>query len=805
MIIASLCALFIVEAMQAIPGNRYFTGTVEFGTLINFYFGPTAHILGQFGLYGALQTMAIGSLIQSSQTMDNLFIDMFGETCGVSLSVNNVTNKAFEWYCVSDHGVTLSPFGNEYMLFTAGYLGAFLIIFPMCIYPLEDIVWIQTLTFAVTMIVFVEWIVVSGIEGLHTAYVPTLGQSSGYAGLVGVVMLNYAFVQTIPAWVNVRRPDVNINQSVWISSGCGFATYIVTGVIPAMAYQIPDGSNLIQVMQSSGGVVTKVFGYLFSTMVLMMSVPVFFVVCKSNLEQNFKMNKFVSVGLSYVVPWALTIPFATGTYLSDINVWGSLIFVSMANFIIPLGIYFKAVSFRTSYNERRYLTKKQRDLLKVIHGKGYGPPALSAPGSGGFLVSDATHAASPDFSHTRDLSIPVLLLHEPEQEAGVVLVGPSMRVSPEASPLSSRNSMLSPVEQQGGSGSWGMLSVPGNSATTFSTDGIPSSPRRVVISVDPSPMSLATTSGARLPSELFDLDVQQESYLLEDVPDPEAEDGNESDDQGAWFRHLFGAGSNHPHDSEHPEYSIPPRQNSRSANDTEHPEFSAPPRPYSRSDTLAPQTPTANELMFPPFGPRRPTSSSYDKLAPPHHVSLLGEGSRLSPNSILQIPRVVTSPFASPLVSPTLSPAAEGGGMFLSPRSPSADGGSFLSSGGLPSTMKRRNSRRLSEGVVVPAREYSAISDSGDGEENESGLHRVPKRYMTISSQVAEETYARAAMHLAETSGKAKHSQRKFKPINLTFRSIPKSFPIAPRTLAMICLVVSCGTALTNIVYTIMT
>ncbi|KAJ3074248.1 AAA ATPase midasin [Podochytrium sp. JEL0797] len=368
MIISSLCALFIVEAMQAIPGNRYFQGTVEFGTLINFYFGPTAHILGQMGLYGAFQAIAVASIIQSSQTMDNLFIDVFKQTCGVSLGITNATSTVMEWYCVREHGTSISPFGDQFMLFTGGYLAVAALIVPMFIFPLAEIVWVQTVTFVLTIAIFFEWIVVACMTGFTAGHVPIVGDASGYAGLVGVVMLNYAFVQTIPAWVNVRRPDVNIQESIWVSTGCGLTTYLLTGLLPALAYNFPANSNLISVMTLSGGTLSKVFGYLFSLLVLMMSVPVLLVVTRSNLDQNFKMPRGTSIGLSYVVPWILAIPFLTGNFLLSINVWGSLIFVTAANFVVPLVIYLKAVWFRKAYNQRRYLTKKQRDLLKIIHG-----------------------------------------------------------------------------------------------------------------------------------------------------------------------------------------------------------------------------------------------------------------------------------------------------------------------------------------------------------------------------------------------------------------------------------------------------
>ncbi|KAJ3030566.1 UNVERIFIED_CONTAM: hypothetical protein HDU68_008583 [Siphonaria sp. JEL0065] len=121
-------------------------------------------------------------------------------------------------------------------------------------------------------------------------------------------------------------------------------------------------------MVLQGGTASKVFGYLFSMMVLMMSIPVLLVVTKSNLDQNFNMHRSISISFTYVIPWILAIPFLTGNYLLSINVWGSLIFVTSANFVVPLVIYLKAVWFRKAYNQRRYLTKKQRDLLKIIHG-----------------------------------------------------------------------------------------------------------------------------------------------------------------------------------------------------------------------------------------------------------------------------------------------------------------------------------------------------------------------------------------------------------------------------------------------------
>ncbi|KAI9331591.1 hypothetical protein BDR26DRAFT_899262 [Obelidium mucronatum] len=495
MIISSLCALFIVEAMQAIPGNRFFTGTVEFGTLINFYFGSTAHIFGQIGLYGALQTMAIASLIQSSQTMDHLFVDVFGKTCGVSLGTSYLTAARIDWICVEDHGSSLSPFGDQYMLLTGGYLAAAVIIVPQCIYPLEDIVWVQT-----SIIVFIEWIVVSGISGLHLEYVPVFGDASGYGGLVGAVMLNFA------------------NQC-WIASSCGLGTYILIGLVPALAFPIPNGLNLIAVMQAGDATVSKVFGYMFSV---------------------------TGSDDAYVIPWVLTIPFATGIYLMEINIWGALIFVSTANFIVPLVIYLKALLFRKAYNERRFLTKKQRELLKVIHGKGHlhHEPVVSlqpSPDLEPHRTGSFSFQPSPVIEGN---VVPTFALQEPDQDIAIPVTIGLLVSSPVMEPTSMKmdySPSMEPVQVSG------FLSVP-----------VHNPDRRGSGSPIPSPLP-SSSPNIHLPAELLDLDLEVEAYLLDNVPDPDVEEEFTTeksvydDADGSWFRHMFG-NEKHPYEDENDDY-----------------------------------------------------------------------------------------------------------------------------------------------------------------------------------------------------------------------------------------------------------
>jgi hypothetical protein len=124
-IISGFSMLFLIQSMQSIPGNTHFQGHIEYSTLINFYFGPTAHVFGQIILYGALQSNAIQSIILITQTIDTVLIDIFGRNCGIALF-------SMDWVCVTTYAHdSASPFGSTMMLFSFGYLCTLALSLPL--------------------------------------------------------------------------------------------------------------------------------------------------------------------------------------------------------------------------------------------------------------------------------------------------------------------------------------------------------------------------------------------------------------------------------------------------------------------------------------------------------------------------------------------------------------------------------------------------------------------------------------------------------------------------------------------------
>ncbi|KAK5665698.1 hypothetical protein BDV3_006745 [Batrachochytrium dendrobatidis] len=363
--ISAFSALFIIEAMQAIPGNLHFQGSVEYATLINFYSGPWQHIVGQVFLYGALQSNAIQNIVLASQASDQLLVAIFGKSCGLAID-KAVTG----WVCVSTSGDLPSPFGYTFMLFTLGFLIVMVMVIPFGVMNIDDNMGIQVGAFIVSIAILIQWCSSSIAIGLDAQKMPILASPSwSYGQVTGTVMLNLAITTIIPSWINLKRKDVNVQKVVWLSLSFVTGVFITFGVFLALGFNIGPSNNILPVLSSMGPpvILSKITVFLFAYVMLIPSIPVNLIISKGNLFQNKITSEGIATVLAYIVPWIVAIPLQTGVSLLSFQSWTSLIFVSVSNFIVPMMIYLKCHEFRRGYNRDRILTPKQRDLLKSIH------------------------------------------------------------------------------------------------------------------------------------------------------------------------------------------------------------------------------------------------------------------------------------------------------------------------------------------------------------------------------------------------------------------------------------------------------
>ncbi|KAJ3221762.1 hypothetical protein HK099_003152 [Clydaea vesicula] len=362
-ILATLSSLFVVEAMQ---------GTVEFGTLVNFYFGKKSHLAAQFCLYWAVQSNAIQSIMLTAQAFDNFFIDVAGTTCGLA------TSEPF-FRCVVSKGVDSSPFGEMWMLITFGFIAVLVLTLPLLFIDMGENILIQVGTLLISLMIVFQWIICAIIyifgDSVNSppheiTHIPAIG--SGVENITGTIMLSLAYTFVVPSWINLKKRDVNIQTTIWTSSIAATTLYLILGIIPALAFPtsflLEGNGNILPVLSHYGlpQSLTKISIFGFSIIMLLPSIPVSLIVSGDNLAQNDVFSKRVSSFIAYVLPWILTC-LLKGSQLQFIQNWSSILFVSTANFIVPTLIYIKCHTFRKEYNKNRFLSKKQKSLLKKIH------------------------------------------------------------------------------------------------------------------------------------------------------------------------------------------------------------------------------------------------------------------------------------------------------------------------------------------------------------------------------------------------------------------------------------------------------
>lgn len=383
-LLSSLASTFMCEAMACIPGNEHFQGRVEFATLVNFFFGTKGLVLSQIFINAALQCANAAAIIECSQVADTTIIAIFKKSCGLEIYPD-----AFSWKCIHHASNSDSPFPTgHYYLFTIGFLIMMVLVIPMGMLNLDDNIIVQILADIFLVVVTIDFLVTFFIHGLDTSRVPTIGPNQTI--VLGQIMANYGFVTTVPSWCSEKKRNVSVNWSIWSASIIATIVFLLLGYFGALSYHFPRDGDILSVINSSpqSNAFDKALVYLFPLMVLATTIPVFSIIVRYNLLQNKVFPKGVSNFIAVVLPWIAVIPFLTGSGLNAIINWGTLIFSSVANFIIPFLVYFKAASFRDRASV--VLNSKQHEILlqlglkdnfNINNDEIQGPPFQALPPS----------------------------------------------------------------------------------------------------------------------------------------------------------------------------------------------------------------------------------------------------------------------------------------------------------------------------------------------------------------------------------------------------------------------------------------
>jgi len=303
----------------------------------------------------SLQCANVAAIIECSQVADSAVIAVFHKTCGMRLY------PSFGVECVSTEATSDSPFSaNSYYLFTIGFILMMIVVIPLGLLNLDDNIYIQIMANVFLFLITVDFMITFIRHGLDFSSVPFY-KGSGQAPVLGVIMANFAFATTVPSWCGEKKKEVSVNKSLWLSTTLSSLVFFLLGYFGALSFKFPADGDVLSVINGShfANRLTRLLVYVFPVMILATTIPVFSIIVRYNLLQS-GVHKIWANLLAVALPWVVAIPLLTGDGLNDVLNWGTLLFSSIPNFIIPFVVYIKAKSFNRKHCE---LNEHQKQIL----------------------------------------------------------------------------------------------------------------------------------------------------------------------------------------------------------------------------------------------------------------------------------------------------------------------------------------------------------------------------------------------------------------------------------------------------------
>lgn len=352
-LVSSLSSTLLVEAMALVPGNDRFQSRVELTTLAHRVFPGWAYYLTHVLMALSLMSTIISSVIISAQTTDLILIAIFNWTGALEIYPHPGLVD------VREASLHASPFGSS-LVISLGFVIVLLVAVPFGYWNLDDNIKLQIGAFLFMCIMILEWVVDFAFVGLDFGRVKAF--STNQSQVLGTIVYNYAFVTSVPSWVNEKDKNVSINKSIWWSTILSTLFFFIIGLGGGLAFKFGKNEDILDAINHTAKneilkVVSRISVYLFPLIVLLSSIPIFSIIIRYNLVDSQLCGKAQANFWGVIFPWILSVIFYSGQGIFDIINWTALLVNGFINFVIPLLLYFFSVR-----QHRRELAEAQKDI-----------------------------------------------------------------------------------------------------------------------------------------------------------------------------------------------------------------------------------------------------------------------------------------------------------------------------------------------------------------------------------------------------------------------------------------------------------
>lgn len=253
---ASLCGTFLADSIASIPNNHNFDLQVDFSSAFRYTVGEDWYVVAETLFLISCFVQAIAGIVETAQSLDGFIASfLIGKTYAFEFYPRF---QVISWSPELCHEETemseesnledCTPFHNAgTLVLTLGFLITTLMFLPLGRGHLKETIIVQIISFVFMLILLFQFSGEFMNRGLDYK-LPWVGNE--VSQLAGVILFNYAFSITIPAWLSEKSNKVSVNKVVWTSSILASAIYVVFGIMGAMAFA-QVGPNILILLTSS--------------------------------------------------------------------------------------------------------------------------------------------------------------------------------------------------------------------------------------------------------------------------------------------------------------------------------------------------------------------------------------------------------------------------------------------------------------------------------------------------------------------------------------------------------------------------
>ena len=350
---SAFSSFLLISSMSMMPGNARFAHRVEYSGVMRHYLSRPLFLLAFTFYQLSLLTTNISLIVQSVQVADFAIAAAVGRSCllpQVSPHFAFTCPPAVDYSAGGD-----TVFGDGVLGLPLGFFVTAVAVVPLGCFNLDDNMIVQKGAFVSLLSIVVVWAILFVRHGLDLSFVPLVGSGSGgFSSVVGVSIFNFAFLTSIPSWVNSKSAVTSIRSPIWSSLVISCAMFMVAGLLCALSFTPwTDSSTLLDkvyALPASFGPLARFTFYCFPIVANLTSIPVNSIFQRLNLvEQGY--HPLLSTLVAVALPWVIAVFLYAGSGYDELVTWSGVCVTSVVNFIIPPAVYI--VARRRWQRERR--------------------------------------------------------------------------------------------------------------------------------------------------------------------------------------------------------------------------------------------------------------------------------------------------------------------------------------------------------------------------------------------------------------------------------------------------------------------